>query len=55
MDDDDGDAMLDDRIVRDFHFGGGFVQKKKSVGASDADEEAPEPRKSKKEASLPLQ
>ena len=51
MDDDEEDAALDDSIVRDFHFGGGFVQKKRSDGASEADEEAAEPRKSKKEVS----
>ena len=55
MDDDDDHAMLDDSVVRDFHFGGGFVQKKRSDGAGEADEEAAEPRKSKKEVSLPLQ
>ena len=55
MTDDDDDAALDDSIVRDFHFGGGFVQKKRSDGASEANGEAAEPRKSKKEVSLPMQ
>ena len=54
MDDDEEDATLDDSIVRDFHFGGGFVQKKRSDGVGEADEEAAEPRKSKKEVSLYL-
>ena len=45
-DDDKDDAELDDTIVRDFHFGGGFVQKKKS---GEAEEGEAEPRKSKKE------
>ena len=51
MEDDDEDAALDDSIVRDFHFGGGFVQKKRSDGATEADDEAAMPRKSKKEVS----
>lgn len=45
-DDDEDDAELDDTIVRDFHFGGGFVQKRKS---GEAEEGEAEPRKSKKE------
>ena len=54
-DDEEDDAGLDDSIVRDFHFGGGFIQKRKSavdVVAGEQPEEAP---KSKKEvgSSLP--
>ena len=55
MDDDEDDAALDDTIVRDFHFGGGFVQKKKSDGAGRQTRRQAEPRKSKKEVSLCMQ
>ncbi|CAL8463440.1 g2974 [Coccomyxa elongata] len=50
--DDDDDGGLDDAIVRDFHFGGGFVPKKRVEGEEDpeaGEQEAPERRKSKKE------
>lgn len=47
------DAELDDTIVRDFHFGGGFVRKERVNGDAADAEEAPERPKSKKEVGLP--
>ncbi len=59
--DDEDEEGLDDAIVRDFHFGGGFVPKKRAEGEEDPEareQEVPERRKSKKEVSavcrLPL-
>ncbi len=46
--DDWDDAELDDTIVRDFHFGGGFVPKEKVDDQAAADA-VPERPKSKKE------
>ena len=44
------DAGLDDSIVRDFHFGGGFIQKRKSAEGDESGEQpAEEAPKSKKE------
>ena len=53
--DDEDEGGLDDAIVRDFHFGGGFVPKKRAEGEEDAkagEDEMPERRKSKKEVSV---
>ena len=52
----DGDAGLDDEIVREFHFGGGFVPKTAQEGATADGSEggAPERRRSKKEVGDPL-
>lgn len=53
--DDEDDAGLDDEIVREFHFGGGFVPKREREGgaADDGPEPgAPERRRSKKEVGL---
>ncbi len=50
----DGEGNLDDAVVRDFHFGGGFVPKQQSretTGAEAGDEEAPERRRTKREVS----
>ena len=48
-DDEDDDAGLDDSIVRDFHFGGGFIQKRRSTEDDGAGEQPAEAPKSKKE------
>ena len=48
-DDEDDDVGLDDSIVRDFHFGGGFVQKRRSAADDGAGEQPAEAPKSKKE------
>lgn len=55
---DEGEGELDDEVVRDFHFGGGFVPKKQaegSEGAEAGEDEAPERRRSKKEVTIPYQ
>lgn len=56
--DDEGEGELDDEVVRDFHFGGGFVPKKQawgSEGVEAGEDEAPERRRSKKEVTIPYQ
>ena len=53
-DDEDDDAGLDDSVVRDFHFGGGFIQKRRSTGDDGAGEQPAEAPKSKKEVGKPL-
>lgn len=54
----DDEADLDDAIVQDFHFGGGFVPKKPADGQVEgeaSEEAAPERRRSKKEVIIPCQ
>ncbi len=53
-DDEDDDAGLDDSIVRDFHFGGGFIQKRRSTEDDGAGEQPAEAPKSKKEVGSSL-
>ncbi len=51
--DDEDDADLDDALVREFHFGGGFVPKRPQPGGeAGEDAAAPERRRSKKEVWL---
>ena len=55
---DEGEGELEDEVVREFHFGGGFVPKKQAEGTKDAeaeDEEVPQRRRSKKEVTIPCQ
>lgn len=44
------DAELDDEVVRQFHFGGGFVPKpQRAADGMAGDGEAPPPRRTKRE------